>query len=101
MSRARERLALGIAEVGSTSGPLVGREFLNQRRQETLNVSVGIAKRLNSLDRVADCRVVPAVVELADPRGAPPSDSMRQVHGNLPMERCRLGITPNPRWPHP
>ena len=68
---------------------LVGREFLNQRRQETLNLSIGIAKRLNSLDGVADCRAIPAVVERADPSGAPPYDSMCQVHGNLPMERCR------------
>jgi hypothetical protein len=80
---------------------LVAREFLNQRRQEALNLSIGVAQRLDSLDCVADCRVIPAVVEPADPRRAPPSDSVGQVHGNLSMERCRLSIATNPGWPQP
>ena len=26
---------------------------------------------------------------------------MCQVHSNLPIQRCRLSITTNPRWPQP
>src|SRR5262245_25380597 len=43
--------------------------------------------------------MVSAVVEPADSGGGPPSYSMGQIHGNLPIERCRLSIATNPPWP--
>jgi hypothetical protein len=40
-----------------------------------------------------------SLVEPADPCRTPSSHAMDQIHGNLPIERCRLGITTNPGRP--
>ena len=85
MSRARDRSVLVVAEGGLTSAPVFGPEFLNQRRQKTLNFRIGIAERLDPLDRMADCRVIPAVVEPADPRRASASHGWAKY-----MATCRL-----------
>jgi hypothetical protein len=68
---------------------VIGKEHLdlaNEGCEQFLYLRVGFPQDLDSLDGVADSRVVPPVIESSDPGRAPPSHVLGKVHRDLTIE---------------
>jgi hypothetical protein len=58
-----------------------------QHIEQRIDRFVLLPKALDSIDRGNHSRVVPTVIEMANPGVAPPRDMPRKIHRHLPAER--------------
>ena len=74
-------------------------DFLRQREEEPLNSGVARPQTIDTLEGPEDGCVMAAVIELSNRCRAPAADVFRQIHGNLPVEHCGLGVSLHPCGP--